>query len=262
MDRIFKTIVLTMAGMIISAIMAFGDNLEDQVDFKSRIKNCNTSQCLAALKAEADQNMADVSSNCNEDFMGIGNDVLGKQSKSVIEEIIYHLDTLEAHHNFRDVFYFEKLKKIKAARKKFDRHEITEKNFNRTVKQADINFKNDLLASEDLINEKAFRLMELCKIVETNVTTIKSTQMYGGSLSAPVRESIVSLYDNDTWQAFISKTPRGLRIRKALGYASESAANGLISSLTRIFIGFRQVDSGVVLSAELIDRLVEKNPIH
>ena len=248
-----------------TAIFAFWSpaSASDADDLREKLINCPVGEdCEQALQQEAEEIFDRVGDRFDDDFVQMGNEISVNHCKSLIEEMLYHMEKLKPYYNFKDVFYLEKLQKLKKNRYRFDAGEITKADFERTSSQIDLQYKDDIRESQDFIDGKVLRLKELCNTLNQTVGAIQSTvRVKGHPIDESLQESVLNLRQNKTWSEFESRTREGQKIEKAISMASNDMGRDLVLCLNGMFAGFEASMAGAIFPVDLIHRLELKHPM-
>ena len=253
---VFAMVILCVTVTFFTPSLSIADELES---LKQSLKDCNSGSCLENLQNKAEQIFDRVGKNFDDDFVMISNEISINHCRSLIQEMFYHMKTLKSYYNFKNVFYLKELKKLKENRARLDREKITSNDFNRMTRQIEEQYKDDIEASQNFVNDKIWRLQGLCDNLNGNVETTQGrVRLKSGTLSESLKERVLSLRNETIWVEFESNSKEGKKIEDAIRLASNSAGNGLIPSLKGIFSGFESSMTGAVFSTTLIESLVEK----
>ena len=231
----------------------------DLNELKRQLKSCNDESCKSNLQQEAEGVFQAVGKNFNDNFSNISNNIVMDHSRSIIREIFYHMNKIKPYHNYKDVFLFKKLKKLKEYRDRFEQRKIDSSDFNRLKDRAENQYKHDIAESQDFIDDKVLRLRELCDNLNTNADSVQGLlDQKQDKLPNYLTSSILSLQQDKVWQDFAQNTAEGQKIRNAMLKASNDAGLELIARLEGIFSSFVSSTGGGVFPADLLNRLAEK----
>jgi len=235
------------------------DNLRD---LRKQLKSCNDKSCLSYIQQESESIFNKVGKHFNDDFSGISNQITINHCHSLIREILYHMDRLKTYYNFHDVFFMEKLKKLKENRDRFDFKKISADDFQRLNKRAEEQFKDDIQESQDFIDEKVLRLIELCENLSRNLESIQNNlEMNKRRLNSDLTNKILDLQNERIWQEFIHNTKESNKIEGAIKLASNNLGDQLMPRLRSIFLGFSSSTGNSVFPTALLQRLMKEYPI-
>ena len=211
------------------------------------------------MEAETSKILDRVSNSFDQtNFVELGSDISVRHCASLVQEILYHMDKVKPYSNFKDVFYMIKLKELKANRTKFDRGEISQADYNRINSKIEAQYNHDTAQSQDLLDEKADRLMVLCNTLGQNVDALrKSARVRGEGLNDERKEKIMRFANDPAWKDFSSQNREGEKIRKALTLASNDMGSRLIPQLENLFSPFSPHD-GKIFNEDLVLKLKSK----
>jgi hypothetical protein len=230
---------------------------------REKLINCPRGEdCDQALQQEAEEIFDRVGNRFDDDFVNMGNEISVNHCKSLIEEMLYHMEKLKPYYNFKDVFYLEKLQKLKKNRGRFDAGEIAKADFERISAQIDIQYKDDIRESQEFIDGKVLRLKELCSTLNQTVGSVQDTaRVKGRPVDESLQKSVLNLRQNKTWSEFESGSREGQKIEKSISMASNNMGKDLVHCLKGMFAGFEAPMEGVIFSVDLIHRLELKHPM-
>ncbi len=260
MKRLIFFIAIAMAATCASWSPA---SASDADDLREKLINCPRGEdCEQALQQEAEEIFDRVGNRFDDDFVHMGNEINVNHCKSLIGEMFYHMEKLKPYYNFKDVFYLEKLQKLKDNRGRLDAGEIPKADFERLSIQIDEQYKDDLKESQTFIDEKVLRLKELCGTLNDNVGSIQSTtRVKEHPMDESLQKSVLDMRQNKIWSEFESGSREGQKIEKAISLASNNMGKDLVQCLKGMFAGFEAPMEGVIFSVDLIHRLETKYPM-
>jgi len=236
--------------------------LDNMSILKSQLKRCKDENCKRELQQTSDTIFQNVGKNFNNNFMHISNEISINHCHSIIKEIFYHLSKIKPYHNYKNVFLIKKLKKIKQYGDKLDQQKIDSNDFNRMVSRTEKQYENDLKESQEYIDEKVARMLELCQNLKDNLDAIyNNPDQKGNNLPDYLKTRITDLQNDPIWQEFDQKPNESKKIHEAILHASKNTGTKLIPKLEGIFSVFASSTGGVVFSPDLINRLMKKYAI-
>jgi len=229
-------------------------------DLKQRLKDCNDPECREVLQDESEKIFDAAGKNFGDDFASLGNRITGRHCESVVDELIYHMDKIKTYHNFGNVFYLKKLKKLKENRVRFDRKEISNADFTRMSNQIEEQYTHDMHESQDFIDYKVQRMKELCSVFHQNMESFQTGEPgKNGGKPRFEKDSISGLRKNKIWQEFENNLSKeGQNIRQAILLASNNAGEELITCLDGMFYNADAPQKGKIFSDDLVDSLEKK----
>ena len=178
---VFAMVIVCVTVTFFTPSSGIADELEN---LKQSLKDCNSGSCLENLQNKAEQIFDRVGKNFDNDFVEISNEISINHCRSLIQEMFYHMKTLKSYYNFKNVFYLKELKKLKENRARLDREKITSNDFNRMTRQIEEQYKDDIEASQNFVNDKIWRLQGLCDNLNGNVETTQGrVRLKSGTLS-------------------------------------------------------------------------------
>jgi predicted Holliday junction resolvase-like endonuclease len=229
---------------------------------KRQLKSCNDKDCLQSIQQESESIFNRVGKHFNDDFSGISNQISVNHCHSLVCEIFYHMERLKVYYNFKDVFFMNKLKKLKDNRDRFDSKKLSIEDFERLNQRAEEQYKDDIQSSQHFIDDKVFRLMELCDNLSRNLESIQgSLEMNNRRLNNELTAKILELQNESIWRDFINSSKESKKIEGAIRLASNNAGDKLIPRLKSIFVGFSTSTGNAIFPTALLQRIVKKYPI-
>ncbi len=231
----------------------------DEIDtLKQQIKDCNNDACKQALEKEAGQIFDAAGREFDDDFTGLGNDICVNFSRSIFNEIVYHLDRLKPYSNFVDVFELERLKELQKNKISYDRRDIGINEFNRVKSQIQTQYQQDMKESQDFIDFKVARLKVLCRQFHDNLNTIRIRMTgKGNDIPEPVKQQILEMRDDPVWQEFeMGVCGKGKKIYQSLMLASGNAGTEVLTCMHNMFpAAGHPKGADKVFSGDLLDRI-------
>ncbi|MCP4109868.1 MAG: hypothetical protein GY749_30840, partial [Desulfobacteraceae bacterium] len=198
-----KLIIFTVftAGILCLISISHADDLDD---LKQKIKTCDSETCREDLQKEAEQVFEVAGGSFKDDFVYMGNDISLNHCQSIIREIFYHMEKMKSYHNFKNVFYFKKLKSLKENRDRLKRGKISADDFARLNRQVEEQYNHDINASQEFIDEKAMRLKELCGNLRHNTDSVlANVRIRNEMLSDELKQKILFLKNEKIWMDFV-----------------------------------------------------------
>jgi len=230
---------------------------------KRQLKSCNDKNCLHDIQQESESIFNRVGKHFNDDFSGISNQISVNHCHSLISEIFYHMGRLKVYYNFKDIFFMNKLKKLKDNRDRFDSKKLSLDDFERLNQRAEEQYKHDIQSSQDFIDDKVFRLIELCDNLSRNLESIQgSLEMKKRKLESELTAKILELQNEKIWRDFINSSKESKKIEGAIRLASNNIGVQLIPRLKSIFLGFSTSTGNSIFPTALLQRIVKRYPIH
>jgi len=257
----FKIIIIVFISISIFTLeRPYAQNLSA---LKSQLKGCNDESCKKALQQESEHIFHIVGKHFNNNFSQISNDISITHCQSIINEIFFHMSKLKPYYNYKDVFLLKKLKQLKEYRDKYDQKKIDSTDFQRLVSKTEKQHNHDLEESQEYIDEKVGRMLELCENLRDNLDAIDGQPGQKGSrLPYYLKSKITVLQSNPTWQEFEQRPKESKKIRSAILLASNHSGNKLIPKLESIFSTVASSTGGIVFPKELINRLIQTYARH
>jgi len=258
MNKTFKYLIAAI--FFLYALSSTNSMALDNISIlKNQLKRCNNENCKRELQQVSDTIFQNVGKNFNDNFTNISNDISINHCQSIIREIFYHMNKLKPYHNYKNVFLLKKLKKLKKYRDKLEQKKIDSNDFSRMVSRIDKQYLNDLKESQEFIDEKVSRMMELCVNLRDNLDEIfNNPDQKGHTLPSYLTTRITDLQNNPIWQDFEYKPRESKKIRDSILHASDNSGDKLIPKLESIFSAFASSTGGNVFPVELIHRLIKK----
>jgi len=262
-----KQYQLIIIGIILSIyVVPINSNsmANDKINaLKRQLKDCDNAECKQNLQHEAESIFSKIGRNFTDDFSGISNQISVNHCHSLIREIFYHMDRLKVYYNYKDVFFMKKLKKLKENRDRLDLKKISSDDFQRLNNRVEAQYKKDIQESQDFIDDKVIRLIELCDNLNRNIESIQENlNVNGKQLKEGLTKKILDLQNNKIWQEFVSNEKECKKIESSIKLASNNAGDKLIPRLKSIFQGFNSSTGNTIFPVSLLKNLMKKYPIN
>ncbi len=225
-----KLFPLTAIVCLFTVSFLFSPSYADELDdLRQNLKDCNSESCRDVIQSEAEQISDVAGKQFKDDFFLMGNEISIRHCRSMIQEMLYHMEKIKSYYNFKDVFHLTKLKKLKENRDRMKRSQLSSEDFSRISRQAQAQYESDIKASQDLVDEKVLRMKELCENLNQTAEYIRDNlRLKQERLSEALNTDVISLESKPVWQAFESNSGDGRKIRDAIFMATGDAGKNVI----------------------------------
>ena len=251
-----KQTIAILSILLISVISSHAaDTLSDT------IRECNTPECLARLRTDADKSFDHVSKRFDDDMNGVKEDILLSHCESLIEETFYHMAKVKAYHNYEDIYKLRKLRELKNNQSGY-KDGISRSEFTRRNARAEQLYLTEMADAQTFIDEKVIRMRSLCLNLQQNLESLKTSNRFSGTqMDDLMRQRVLTMETRPVWQEFINETAEGQKIRKAILRASNDDGQALLGALTHLFDGFKVRDEKFVIDPLIVEQAAFLHPV-